>query len=125
MSPLQQPDQENRDNTLENGRNGTTTKDTRTTMTPGKEAISKAPIKAPDALLQEAAEENMTAEEQNRQYAQVMKDLMNIPDEDIPNIVLPKAMKIQLPFGEDVDYDSMNAATKAAFEMNKENNGGL
>jgi len=125
MSPLQQPDQENRDNTLENGSNGTTAKDTRTTMTPGKEAISKAPIKAPDALLQEAAEENMTAEEQNRQYAQVMKDLMNIPDEDIPNIVLPKAMKIQLPFGEDVDYDSMNAATKAAFEMNKENNGGL
>ncbi|KAE9365995.1 hypothetical protein N431DRAFT_352145 [Stipitochalara longipes BDJ] len=125
MSPLQQPDQENRENTIENGGNGTIAKETRPIMTPGKETTSKVPIKAPDAWLKEAEEANMTPEEQSRQLQQVMKDLMNIPDEDIPNIILPKAPKLQLPFGEDVDYVAMNAATKAAFEMNKENHGGL
>lgn len=131
MSPLQQADQENRENADENGARGTTAKESATDLTGVKETINEAPAK--ETWVKEFDETKMTSEERRRQLQQVRDDIMSIPDSDLPVLKLPKAplMNIQLPNGAG-EYsgamrDDVNEATLAAFEkilMGMKTNGG-
>jgi hypothetical protein len=131
MSPLQQADQENRENADKNGARGTIAKEPATDLTGVKETINKAPAK--ETWVKEFDETKMTPEERRRQLQQVRDDIMSIPDSALPVLKLPKAplMNIQLPNGAG-EYsgamrDDVNAATLAAFEkimMGMKTNGG-
>jgi hypothetical protein len=120
MSPLQQSDQENRENVDENGGRSTAAKEMAADIPGAKETITKA--SANETWVKEFDETKMTPEERRRQLQQVRDDIMSIPDSSLPILMLPKAprLNIQLPNGAG-EYsgamrDDINDATLVAFE---------
>lgn len=117
MSPLQQADQENRENANENSAKNTTANEPTTKMAPAKETMvnestTQAPAKG--TWVKEYDEAKMTPEEKMRQLKEVHDLLWSIPDEDLPIIQLPKSPKMIIMDGGKPASEEYQNAYRAA-----------